>query len=103
MRKLIVEYNPKWTAINDSDALVYGEKLAESTRKYESINKAIVSNEIAILSIRVAIKTGLFSHVHVVFEFNGEEIECLEDGSIHYWPIGFCDNFDILFEKLFDI
>lgn len=100
MTKLYVEYAQDGIKLSDEEAFNFSSRCVDLIKGSQP-NAIKVSNSIAILSIRVAIKRGEIDLDDIVLLFNNGPITIEKDGAIHHWPIGFCDHVDILFEELF--
>ena len=96
MKKVYYDPTNELVAVPDAKAMEYAERLLKEDNLY-------VSNSLVILFIRLLIKKKYLVHTEVEFYFNGQVITVDENGGQDNHPIGYCDEMDTIFAKLFGI
>lgn len=97
MLKHVIYVNKTGYSTSDCDA----EKVAREFLEDKNIEILKTSSEIVILALRVLLLEGVFSIDKFTIHYLGEVIPMEPDGSISYWPEGFCDCIRGLFSRLF--
>lgn len=98
---LTIEYHEKGSSVSDFHAEQY---VLEIIELYDECDRddltKTVSNGLVVDVFRALIKEGKLDHQQIRFLFNGGYLYPNENGSISEWPIGFCDQFDNVMDRI---
>lgn len=104
--KIVVKYNDDWNMISMSDSLAFtfGDIVLSDIENKRNTESYVVSNWIAILSLRVKIKEGKIDYNKVILKFvekgKTTEVKIDKNGSLSAFPK--CTSYAItLLSKLF--
>ena len=99
--KLIVVYDPIYgETVPDEKISSYVKDRIVIAEKYSPTLEIIVGSSLIIEEIRALIAEKTISNKDVTFIFKGEEIHSGTDGSLEYWPIGFCDIYSNILRRV---
>ena len=98
--KLTINYDPINGEVEPDGKIASYVKHLACIAEVRSSLEITVGSALIIDEIRALIIEGTLSHKDIVFKFKGEEIHPSKDGTISYWPKGFCDVYDNILERL---